>query len=125
MKRKIDWSKPYDKVCGSGADHLYEQNHRHFDGQGFEVGGDGNICPSCHRENCPFFMKEDSVIVPVVAQDAVIVTPNQEDDEDIKLEALHDTLTALGVKFHHRAKVETLQKLLDGVLQKRSEEEAA
>lgn len=121
MIRKIDWSRPYDKVSGPGEDHLYEQDYLKFDHDGNFVGK----LPNYREPSAPepgVYKKE--LTAEETNRDLITVLVEPE-DEDVKLEALHDKLTALGVKFHHRAKVETLQKLLDGVLQKRSEEEAA
>lgn len=34
MSTKVDFTKPYGEVCGSGESHRYEQDGRRFDSEG-------------------------------------------------------------------------------------------
>lgn len=100
--RQLDRGRPYDVVCGWGENHKYEQDGIRFDHHGVAL----------DAEDIPYeTMRKKEVVVQPIQEIKVPEVP--EVDEDVTLEDLHIKLDALGIKYHHRAGISTLQKLLD------------
>ena len=108
MKRMLDRSRPFDIVCGGVYD-CFQQDGRDFGPSGEEVGG----------EDFPDIEPVILEVTPTREPEPTVV----EQDEDVKLESLHDKLRALGIKFHHRAGIPTLEKLLVAAELKKAERE--